>query len=288
MKKTILLALSLGLFTACSVTDEQLETNTEVKAIHIDVERLTYQDSQTRTVLSPINDGKTFQVNWAIDDVIGIFPVTGDQVSFPMQQGEGKTEATFSGGGWALKTNSTYCAYYPFSTDNYYHTAKNVKVVMKGQTQNGNGSKDHLGAYDILATDPSQASEGAVTLLFKHQVCLVSLNLTLPSDTQLTDITLRSDKQVFMALAEMDITTTPAAFSAVESSNSFSLQLENATTTAKKFQANLFLLPVDLSGQNLGITATDTQGKSYQYILTAGANFERGKILELDCTLSEL
>lgn len=289
MKKTVFLALAFGVLTACSSTEEQLGTDTELKAIHVDVERLIYQDSQTRTVLSSLSDGSQLQVSWSKEDVIGIFPATGDQVSFPMLQGEGKANATFTGGGWALKADATYSAYYPFSTDNFFRTSKNVKVVMADQTQNGNASTAHLGAYDILATDPCQATEGAVTFLFKHQACLVSLNLTLPAATPLASVTLRSDRSVFMTSAAMDITTAPATFIPVESSNTISLQLENATTAAdNKFQAYMFVLPVDLSDQNLAVTATDTNGKSYQQILTAGANFERGKILVLNCTLTEL
>ena len=66
-------------------------------------------DDETRSAVTIGDGGASF--TWDEDDVIGIFPDKGDQVSFAMDEGAGTQTATFSGGGWALKSSAKYAAY---------------------------------------------------------------------------------------------------------------------------------------------------------------------------------
>ena len=67
-----------------------------------------------------IQDGNALLFNWAIGDTLGIFPNRGNQVEFPISAAQGTTSASFDGGGWALRNNASYAAYYPFSVWNYH------------------------------------------------------------------------------------------------------------------------------------------------------------------------
>ena len=83
-------------------------------------------DGETRSSVNIGESGASF--TWDEDDVIGIFPDKGDQVSFAMDEGAGTQTATFSGGGWALKSSSTYAAYYPHVYENRDRAFKRVYV----------------------------------------------------------------------------------------------------------------------------------------------------------------
>ena len=53
-------------------------------------------EGETRSTVTIGESGASF--TWDEDDVIGIFPDKGDQVSFAMDEGAGTQTATFSGG----------------------------------------------------------------------------------------------------------------------------------------------------------------------------------------------
>jgi hypothetical protein len=115
-------------------------------------------DGDTRSAVTIGESGASF--TWDEDDVIGIFPDKGDQVSFAMAEGAGTQTATFSGGGWALKSSAKYAAYYPHVYLNRDLTA--IPVSYEGQTQNGNANTGHIGAYDFMATCVSTPENGSV------------------------------------------------------------------------------------------------------------------------------
>ena len=118
MKKFVynmLCMVVLSLLASC--VDQQLETIVlkEVKATISDFE---YEpENATRTSYSLGESG--YEAKWADGDVLGIYPVGGDQVAFPISDGSGAAEAVFDGGAWALRSSYAYAAYYPFSAGNY-------------------------------------------------------------------------------------------------------------------------------------------------------------------------
>ena len=100
-------------------------------------------------------DNTGVHVFWADKDTIGIFPSSGDQVSFPMISGAGSTSANFDGGSWGLKDNNTYSAYYPFSRKYFSASHNAVRLTWEGQIQTGNNDGSHLGSFDYLASGAS-------------------------------------------------------------------------------------------------------------------------------------
>ena len=65
------------------------------------------------------NGGQSVKFVWEATDTVGIYPNTGSQVYFNIVDGVGTSSVSFNGGGWALKSNSTYYSYYPFVGDIY-------------------------------------------------------------------------------------------------------------------------------------------------------------------------
>jgi hypothetical protein len=144
-------------------------------------------DDATRSSVSITENGASFL--WDEDDVIGIFPNEGDQVSFAMSQGAGTQTATFSGGGWALKSSATYAAYYPHVYENRDMTKIPVSYV--GQTQNGNNNTDHIGAYDFMAASVATPSNGAVAFDMQHLGCLVQLKIDLLEEAGIGNVSIK-------------------------------------------------------------------------------------------------
>ena len=138
-----------------------------VKGISVTLSDFESADAKTRTAYSDGDGG--IKVTWAVGDTIGIFPNEGGQVEFPIQAGTESNEATFDGGGWALKSNSIYAAYYPYRNANGDYGNQKIQLKYTGQKQAANGNTEHLGKYDYQATGGVQTnSSGYLNFQFKH------------------------------------------------------------------------------------------------------------------------
>ena len=132
--------------------------------------------------VSRTNVTTDFQITWNEKDTIGIFPSEGDQINFSMSGNANSLKTTFTGGGWALKGNSTYYAYYPFSRNNYMNkdAKDNIRMSLKGQTQIGINSASHIGDYDYMAAIGEVPSSGKVDFAFNHLVTFLFFDVALP------------------------------------------------------------------------------------------------------------
>lgn len=234
-------------------------------------------DGETRSSVTIGEDGASFA--WAEDDVIGIFPDKGDQVSFAMDEGAGTQTATFSGGGWALKSSAKYAAYYPHVYENRDLTAIPVSYV--GQTQNGNGNTDHIGAYDFMAAGVSTPENGAVAFDMLHLGALVQLTITVPEPSTLTKVVLTSSTE-FTETGTIDLTANTPTINADTQSNTFEIALDNVTTTETNENVAVYFMvaPVDLTDNELKATIHFADESTCEVELS-GKNFEAGKAYRL-------
>lgn len=144
--KTLKVLSLLVAISSCS--NEQFETNEaneDIDKIKVTVASMN-QREETRTTITKDPNNKTVFV-WSSTDEIGIFPNEGNQVGFSMADGAGSSSAVFTGGGWGLKTSSTYAAYYPLIGE-FYLDKTAIPMKYSGQVQKGNGNSDHLAKYD--------------------------------------------------------------------------------------------------------------------------------------------
>ena len=276
MKKKNLLsgalcALLLSL-SACSNEDE-LQTGISTEDVNsITMTAADFEYPTTRTDFEIGSSGAAFK--WAANDTVGIFPNEGSQVYFPMTSGAGTNSATFTGGGWALKSSATYAAYYPFIGNMYLDQTK-IPVSYTGQTQTGNGSTAHLGRYDFMAASATTAENGGVNFIFKHLGCLVQLKITVPNAGTLSSVTLSADEKVFVEKGYIDLTTATPTIVSTQTASSLNINLKDVTTTATNEVVTVYFMmaPVDMTGKTLTVKADNAEGTM------DGKNFEEALLV---------
>lgn len=283
--------LPFGL-TACSSDDKPFVDNEPiaavnggdvVKGINVSLSDFVSDVAGTRTTYADIDGG--VKVTWAEADTIGIFPNQGGQVEFPIEAGTESNQATFDGGGWALKSNSTYSAYYPYRNANGNYGNKRIQLDFTGQKQVSNGSTAHLGQYDYQATGGVKTnSEGFLNFQFKHLGALMVFNLTVPKAGFYTSLTLTSSEEVFVTKAELDISGNEPVLKPVETINTITLSLDNVkfTSNSSLLTAYLILAPIDLTQGTLKL---DLNGSIHYTSTLTGHSLEAGKQYNINSSL---
>lgn len=261
---------------------EEIFTPSEIENIRVVARDFEGAENLSRTMVEIGTTGASFA--WAANDTIGIFPNSGYQVAFPMISGAGSQTASFDGGGWALKASATYSAYYPFNYD--YRSPQNILVDYMGQKQVGDGSTDHLGAYDYMLATPVAPQAGNVTFEFKHISSLVQFKLKVPEAGTLTSLTLNASKPAFVRRGKVNLTTGNVMIIPEAESPSFSMELEDIQVSAnQEVTIYTMMAPVDLTGLDVTVAVTNNEGEVTTGTLDA-IHFEAGKAYALSSTLS--
>lgn len=287
MKKSISKALALlTIFTVACAENTLVENspivNNSDTITEISITGKDFQfEGDTRSSVSVSESGVSFL--WDEDDVIGIFPDNGDQVSFAMEQGAGTQTATFSGGGWALKSSAKYAAYYPHVYENRDMTAIPVSYI--GQTQNGNGNTDHIGAYDYMAASVSTPENGTVAFDMQHLGALVQLTVNVAEPSKLIRVTLDADVD-FVQTGTIDLSAETPAINAKSSSKSLRIGLSNIVTTKPFEEVTIYFMmsPIDLTNKKLK-AVIEKDNYYYQEIELTGKKFEAGKAYRLAASM---
>lgn len=274
--KTTTTMLTLSALVACgedAAMEESLNLSNGKTLESISITGKDFQiDGATRSSVVISNSGVNFL--WEEGDVVGIFPNTGDQVSFDMDEGAGMQTATFNGGGWALKTSSTYAAYYPHNFYNRDLTA--IPVSYEGQRQDGNASAAHLGAYDFMAASVTTPSNGAVAFDMQHMGALVMLQTDLGEAKTLTNVALKASTPAFVEAGKIDLTAMDPHITSTASTNIHNIPLDNFTVAYNETTTIYFMMaPTNLEGETLEITLSDENGEYIQYEV-AGKDFVAG------------
>ena len=277
---TFSLLASIALLSFASCTDEMQElAGEQTQALKQIV--MTTQDFQTeagsRTLYEVIENVKC---TWADNDTVGVFPNEGAQVYFPMASGAGTKNATFNGGGWALKDGSTYGAYYP-CIGKFYLDKNAVPVNYTGQMQVGNASMTHLGAYDYMVASPTAPQGGAAQFTFKHLSALVQLKITVSQPATFTSVKLVTDTEDFAVEGTVDIMADVPVITPTDPANEVVLDLQNVATTQENEVVTFYFMlpPADLSEQTLkAVLVSDKGNIEIDY---EGKNFQAGTVYVL-------
>lgn len=290
--KTMAAVLTLSALVACgedAVTDDALSLGNGKTLENISITGKDFQLEQgTRSTVEIDNSGVHFL--WSEGDIVGIFPDKGSQAEFEMSSGAGMQSATFNGGGWALKAASKYAAYYPYNF--YNRDLKAIPVSYEGQTQTGNNSTAHLGAYDFMAAGVSTPAHGAVAFDMQHMGALVRLQTDLGEEKTLTNVALKASTEAFTATGTIDLTAVNPEITAKSTTSTLNIALNDFEVAQGETSTIYFMLaPMNLSGETLEITLSDdyyacfkfyvkgqdfVAGKAYAYTLTEG---EKGSLL---------
>ena len=275
-------------FAACSPIDivdsmNQLKKG-DVESIKIIAHSFEGAETISRTSVEVGSDGAVFE--WVENDTIGIFPDTGHQIAFSMKNGAGSQTAEFNGGGWALNSDSRYAAYYPFNYNN--KSLDNITFTYVGQKQEGNGSTDHLGAFDYMAASAGSPVGNQVTFDFKHLGVLIQWKLKIPSAANLTSLSLKSIDSLFVKNAKLNLNNSEPVIEASEKCTSLNMGLCGIQTTGNGQEVVVYMMmaPMDLTGKTYTIQVTDNYGNCATAELE-GKAFEVGKAYSLSVELSD-
>lgn len=266
-------AMLLG---SCTNDDAPTHESEILKGINVTIEQADFF-SESRSTYQ-VDPARGFVSSWSAGDVIGIYPLGGDQVSFPISEGEGSATARFDGGSWALRSNMKYSAYYPFKKSNYIVSETEIPVSYIDQAQNGNNSTAGLAAYDYLAAAATQPnSNGSVDLTMKHLGAFVRFQLTMPKAATLVNANVASDDKEFVTAGTIDLSAATPAITSTATSSNFDVVLSNITC-AKDEVVTLYAMvaPLSLSGSKMTITLKDNEDKTYIYECD-GVNFAASK-----------
>ena len=221
-------------------------------------------------------DNSGVHVIWAERDTIGIIPSLGDQVFFPIESGAGTNEANFNGGGWGLKDDKTYSAYYPFSSMYYSAPHDAIHLTYWEQRQNGNNSGAHLGQFDYLASGASSPIGNYLRLNFVRIGSILCFRLTVPQPGIYRVAYVESDAG-WVLDADLDVTQPVPLTMPSSTSSKMWLFLDNIETTSENEILTLYMMayPVNLMGHSLRLVLLG-DGVSCSTSLTP-KNLEAGK-----------
>lgn len=285
LKSALFLSLLLAIIYSCETADIIEDSSNNTNQIRFTASDFQYEAS-TKTDFTISDTGAEFQ--WSENDTVGIFPDTGSQVYFPMASGAGTKTAVFDGGGWALKSSSTYAAYYPFKGNIYLDKTK-IPVSYVGQNQVANNSTEHLGAYDYMVAVASTPENGNVNFQFKHLGTLIKLNVTMQETSTLKNISLITDEADFIKSGYIDITADVPSIQPEypsSKSNTFQISLNNIEVESTQDLVVYFLMPpVDLTDKTLKAVITKSNGY-FQEITLTGKNFQAGQAYELKASMT--
>lgn len=283
MKKQIIPCILLAVLAGCTNESELTSGSDYVSRVTITAKDFVAGDAATRTAFEVSASGLTFK--WAATDVVGIYPNEGDQVSFPMTAGAGTNSASFDGGGWALKGNYTYAAYFPYSVDNTTQgrTYTALPITYTRQTQSANNSTADMGNFDYMVAKASTPASGNVNFAFEHVGSVLYVQLVSPVAETFTRLTLSTEDALWTTDATVNIATgvlTPA-----NSAAELSVDLANISVSANgTLYVWLMAVPADMSGKTITASAVGSTGTYTAEI--AGKNLLAGKAYQLKGTLS--
>lgn len=251
--------ISVGL-TSCGkdeVKEQDIDFKNNVKKVTATV---TNFGAITRSELYRENNEIKFR--WTLNDTLGIFPDKGSQAYFTIDNGQdGGSTASFNGGGWALKSNHTYSAYFPF-INNIFLESDNIPLDYTGQEQTGNNSYDHLWKYDYLASDAITPTSDNLVFLMKHIGSILNVKLTVNEPGVYTSCKFTANEEVFITNAVLDMSASTPVVKPIEKANSIELQLNDIIIheTREELILSMMVYTVDLFSEPLNVSLYRSDG----------------------------
>ena len=280
--KHLLFLCFLSVLVACSedtfIPQSEISPNSNgnsVDLISMVVPDIEMDDAATRSKL--IDEGTGLKFAWQENDAIGIVPMSGNPLRFPINaDNAGKSTAIFDGGGWALRTDMKYAAFFPINEKNQGTDIKHIVIDYAGQTQ-GNYMK-----YDFLATGAVKPSDGQVTFNMKRLSAILKISISMPAGSTAHYGTLIAPEEAFGVKGVLDLSGNEPVYTP-EGRTKFintDLGIEKSSDIAWTYEVYMMIPPTNLSGKTLTFRLTSDAGYAYEANLQ-GKNFEAGKAYQL-------
>lgn len=267
------------------------------------IESFILDEPATKTVLAiDDNTGATF--TFAEGDKLGVFPYSpevGNQVSFEVKN-VSETSCTFNGGGFGLKEDQLYAAYYPYDKNNspdnpseeeLRNAIQSIPVDYTKQRQETAGAFN-ISATDYLVANGISPSNGACNFNMSHVGALVVIDVTLQGQgyAKYTELSLNIPVASFVKTGTIDLTASNTVISEPDKGKSITLALGEGTkglalTAGQTHRFCMMVAPVDLKTGSVPVTLSlkDKEGNSHTATL-AGKNFRAGYAYKYACTIT--
>ena len=274
MKISKCLVVISCLLASCSGTDEIAEvvSDGEVRNAVVRVAPYTFDDGETRTDLTYKDN--VIKFSWDDDETIGVFPISpyqGSQAYKHLERSGGDGHvATFDGGGWKIRPNATYAAYYPYNGKLTSETTfDKIPVSLKRQVQDGYNSLTHIGKnYDYMCATATAPSEGDIEFNFKHITSIVQLEVTLPESGVISNVIIfdKQHEQVFVDSAMLNVNTREVT--PVHKSSMVELDVKNGTEVKANGKVLFYVAMLPSESRPVDITIEMQDGKCYETTYT--------------------
>ena len=289
MKTFIQLLLLCALVALAACSEDALAPQSEVISIaeggSIDlismvVPDIEIDDATTRSKL--IDDGTELKFVWQENDAIGVVPLSGSPLHFPINaENAGKNTALFDGGDWVLKANGKYAAFFPYNKEIAEKDIRTIPIDYTGQTQ-GNWMK-----YDFMATGAVQPKDGAVTFTMKRLSAILKIQVKFPSSsiTHYRYATLVAEEPLFGVKGTLDLSGSEPVYTP-EGLTKFintDIGMDQAASSTGPIVFSLYFMipPTNLTGKQLKLLFNSDSGTAKEVFIT-GKNYEAGKAYSIN------
>lgn len=265
MKQLTTIAILLPFLFSCTtkLTSEDVPAKTdtgEYSRVTMIVPPLSIDEDGPETKISL--NLETLEFLWAEKDSVGIFPETGSQIYFSMSDGMGESVATFDGGGWALKKNSSYYSYFPFVSD-FYIDKKAIPISFIGQEQDGNCnfSSANLNKYCFMVAK-GVADETTGDLMFTYKHLQIPFMFIIPVEAGVyTSLDICAGSDVIAVSGTMDAISLDTSIEDPVFDDHLNVSLQNMTfSEASTMIVIATLPPFDIYGKQLTLNLTKSDG----------------------------
>lgn len=266
MKKIIISLSILLLIFSCAKTNDprvyEPVDQVEYQSVTMVIPPISFDNEEPMTKINL--DLGSLKYLWAEKDSVGIFPDIGSQIYFSMAEGVGQSVATFDGGGWALKRNSSYYSYFPFVAD-YYIDKEAVPVSFNGQVQNGNGNLSHasLGNYCFMVAR-GVADEDTGNLMFTYERLQMPFMFVIPVEAGMyTSLDICTGSKVIATSGTMNAISLDKVIHDAVYDDHLTVGLEGMMLeTAGNLIVTAMLPPFDIYGEQFTLNLTKADGSN--------------------------
>ena len=258
------------LLASCSGADDVTETvsDGEIRNAVVRIAPYTFDDGMTRTDLTYKDN--VIKFSWDDDETIGVFPISpyqGSQAYKHLERSGGDGHvATFDGGGWKIRPNATYSAYYPYNGKLPNETTfDKIPVSLKRQVQDGYNNLDHIGKkYDYMCATATAPNEGDIEFNFKHITSIVQLEVVLPESGVISNVIIfdKQHEQVFVDSAMLNVNTREVT--PVHKNSMVELKVKNGTEVKADEKVLFYVAMLPMESRPVDITVEMQDGKCYE------------------------
>lgn len=221
--------------------------------------------------------GSFFCFSWLSSDMVCVYTPSGTRVKFFMKSISADCHnATLTGYGWGLTSDTQYYGYAPYNSD--YHSNQlpmtALPISYDGQSQQSNDNTAHLAAYDYMTTQAVSTST-ACHFNYNHLSSIIRVECPMKTTESFASLTFSTSSDKFITNATMNVTNNQ--LTPTEQANEISLALNGVTVEeGGTLVAYLMVAPTDLSSELVELTLTTTDGKTAKQTFTA-PNIKAGK-----------